>query len=348
MTLTEADMRCITAAPIIARTDELTRPEWLKLRREGLGGSDAAAVLGISKWTSPYTLWLDKTGRLEPDVLDNSTLAARTGTALEAHVIAEAQNAVDGLHIDRAPYMLRHPDHPCLLANTDGLAWLQTRRTRGGAEAKTAEPMIAGQWADGVPAYYETQVYHYMGVTGLDWWIVAVLLGFGRLETYIVERNDEIIDALLAAEVAWWERHVLGDEPPPVDGSKVTTDALSLIEANAGATLVADPDELGELYQELAEQTAAAKAAEASVNTAKNRLRQILGDRTELVDPDGRTWATWRQARDATDIDWQAAAAQAAFSLGVPVADLAEPFTTTKPGHRTLRTTPGLNLIEKD
>ena len=61
--LTERDIAVITSAPVIARTDELTRAEWLQLRHSGLGGSDAAAVLGLSKWTSSYGLWLNKTGR---------------------------------------------------------------------------------------------------------------------------------------------------------------------------------------------------------------------------------------------------------------------------------------------
>lgn len=348
MTLTERDVAVFTNAPAMANTDELTRTEWLALRRNGLGGSDAAAVLGLSKWTSPYTLWLDKTGRTPIEGDDGSTTRLRAGHHLEPFVIDEAQRAMDGLIVNRAPYMLRHPEHPCLFVDVDGFAALQTRRTRGGFEAKTAETMMAGEWADGVPAYYETQVFHSMAVTGLPWWVVAVLIGFGRIETYVVERDDDIIDALTAAEVAWWQRHVIEGEPPAIDGSKATTDALKLIEARAGTVQVVNPAEVEDLFRQLAHDKAVIDEATASANTVKNQLRSLLDEATELQDDAGRTWATWRQAKPSTVVHHDAAVIDAALALGVTVDELLARHTTTKPGSRTLRTAPGITLATKE
>lgn len=349
MTLTEADMAVITAAPVIADTRDLSRAEWLQLRKAGLGGSDAAAVLGLSRWTSSFNLWLDKTGQAPDD--DNSSTRLRAGNHLESFVIAEAELATPGLHVDHAPYMLAHPDHPILFADIDGAASLDSRRRRGGFEAKTAETTMGHHWSDGVPAYYETQVFHYLAVTGWDWWIVGVLIGFGRLEVHVVERDDEIIEALVAAELAWWQRHIIEGEPPVVDGSRAATEALALIEARAGAVRTLDPDEfadLEELYAQLAHDKAVMADASAGEDLAKNRVRQLMGEHTELADPDGRTWATWRRSKDKTVVDYQAAAERAAFALGVPLAELLDQHTTTKPGPRTLRTAPGLSIITKE
>ena len=347
--LTERDMAVITAAPIIANTDELTRPEWLQLRRSGLGGSDATAVLGLSKWTAGYGLWLDKTG--QADDTDNSSLAMRRGHHLEPFILAEAMAADPDLHIDRAPYMMRHPEHPIMFANIDGAAVHNRRRDRGGAEAKNVHPYSARDWADGTPAYYEAQCLHYMAVTGFTWWVVAADLGGDDLRTFYIERDDEIIEALVAAELAWWQRHVIEGEPPAVDGSKAATEALALIEARAGAVKVLDPTEAAEiedLFRQLAHDQAVAKELDDATGLAKNTLRQLMGEATELEDTDGNRWATWRRQKDKTAVDWKATTEAAALALGVPVADLAAPHTTTSPGPRVLRTDPGIKHITKE
>lgn len=347
MALTERDLGVITDAKVIAATDDLPRSDWLNLRRQGLGGSDAAATLGLSRWTSPYELWLDKTGRQFDDENDGASLAARTGHALEQHVIAEAERHMPEIHVDRAPYMLKHPEHPNLLADVDGIASSDKRRTRGLFEAKTAEVWMAGQWADGVPAYYEAQVAHYLAVTGFQWAVVAVLIGFTRLETYTIERNDEIVGQLVAHELAWWQRHVVEGEPPAVDGSKATTEALKLIEAKAGATTTLaevttfDPYEV---FEQLAECKRRIAVYEAEAATCKNQLRQAMGEHTELVDDAGRTWATWRSSKDRTVVDVDGALQDAARGLGITVDELLARHTTTKPGPRTLRTDPGVKL----
>ncbi|QXC59355.1 YqaJ viral recombinase family protein [Aquihabitans sp. G128] len=350
MTLTEADLAVITAAPIIANTDELTRPDWLALRRTGLGGSDAAAALGITSYSSSYKLWTEKTSTIPDD--DESVLAMRRGQHAEEFILREAAAAEPHLHVDRAPYMLRHPDHPELLANVDGLAVHDHRRGRGIFEAKNVNSYAAKDWADGPPIYYEAQVFHYMAVLGLDWAVVAAdTQQYDDLPTYFIERDDAFIEQLVAREVEWWERHVVDGHEPTADGSKPTTDLLKLIEARQGVTRQLDPDEQADveaMYLQLAHDTAVAKDAEQAVDTAKNRVRQLMGEATELVDADGRTWATWRQAKDKQTVDHRAAVHDAALALGVTVDELLASHSTTKPGARTLRTAPGLTLIAKE
>lgn len=314
--LTERDLANVTAAKPIANTDEITRDEWLNLRRGGIGGSDAAAVLGISPWVSSYALWRDKTGRA--DSTDQSSTRLRAGQHLESFVIAEAQLKDPDLIVNRAPYMLGHPDHRELFVDVDGLALHRERRARGGFEAKTTELTMAHHWSDGVPSFYETQVFHSMAVTGFDWWQVAVMIGLSRVETYVVERDDEIIGMLTDAELAWWKRHVVEDVEPEADGSDATTAALSLIRARAGecVTLTSvETVEVGDMFRQLAHDRAVLAEAEQSEQRIKNRLRQMLGEATELIGDDGKTWATWREG---------------------------------KTGSRSLRTAPGLALVKAE
>lgn len=301
MTLTERDLAVITAAKPIANTDEMSRADWLDLRRNGLGGSDVAAVLGISPWTSPYTLWRDKTGRNDHE--DHSTVRLRAGAFLEPFVIAEACIADPDLIVNRAPYMLGHPDHRELFVDVDGIAAHAQRRTRGGFEAKTTELTMAHHWSDGVPAFYETQVFHSLAVTGFDWWTVTVMIGLGRIETYVVERDEEVIGQLVEAERAWWQRHVVEGVEPEADGSAATTAALSLITARAGerVTLTSSQEvDVREMFRQLHHDKTVQDEAAESEGKIKNRLRQTLGEATELVGPDGQTWATWRADKNGT------------------------------------------------
>jgi len=349
MALTEKDMAVITTAPIIARTDELTRPEWLEFRRKGLGGSDAAAVLGLSKWTSSYGLWRDKTG--QADDTDQSTLAQRRGTFLEPFILAEAVAQDPDLQIDRAPYMMRHPEHRFLFANIDGAAVHNRRFGRGGAEAKNVNSHLASHWADGVPGYYDAQVHHYMAVTGWTWWVVAADLGGDDLRVYYIERDEDLIEALVAREAEWWQRHIVEGVEPTADGSKATTEALALIEARAGTVMVLDPDEQPEvedLFRQIAHDKAVADDVDESMTAAKNRIRQLMGEATELHDAEGNKLATWRPQKDKTTTAWSAAAERAAFALGVPLDELAAPHTATKPGPRSLRIDAGLKHITKE
>lgn len=311
--LTERDVNVFTAARIVANTDEMTRPEWLDLRRSiGIGGSDVAALLGISPWSSPYALWLDKTGRA--DNTDQSSTRLRAGTFLEPFVISEAELKHPELHVSRAPYLLTHPDHRELFVDVDGFASSDLRRARGGFEAKTTEQMMAHHWTDGVPAFYETQAFHSLAVTGLAWWMVAVMIGFSRIETYVIERDEEVIGRIVDAELAWWQRHIIEGEEPIADGSSATTAALSTIQARAGKSVeLVDVAEVEGMFRQLDHDTTVQSEIENSVSEIKNRLRQIMGDATELVGPDGKTWATWRE---------------------------------NKSGVRSLRTTPGLNLVK--
>jgi putative phage-type endonuclease len=347
MSLTEHDLAGITAATVVADLREITREQWLDLRRQGIGGSDAAAVVGISKWTAAYSLWLDKTGRSTES--EDST-RFRAGHFLEPFIAAEAsrKHIDDGLILDECPFMLRHPDHDELFVDVDGLAWMKTRTRRGGSEYKTVSEFAASDWADGVPGYYEAQAFHSMAVTGLDWWLVAPMIGFGRVDTFIIERDDEIIEALVAREREWWQRHVVEDVEPTVDSSKAATEALALIEARAGAVRVAEPDELEDLFRQLAHDKAVADEVTDSMALAKNTLRQMLGEATELEGPDGRRWATWRRAKGKTVTDWQAAARAASFALGVPLDELLAPHTTTAPGVRSLRIDAGIKNVTKE
>lgn len=157
---------------------EDARQEWLQSRRLGIGGSDVAAILGLSKYSSPYQLWLDKTGRSELE--DSTSEPAYWGNMLE-DIVAKEYAKRNGVKVQRVNATIAHPEHDWMRANIDRAiinpeisgnvrikdGKLTTDRI---LECKTANQYLAKLWGDEqseqVPDYYLTQVQWYMGITG--------------------------------------------------------------------------------------------------------------------------------------------------------------------------------------
>ena len=199
----------------------MSREDWLARRRKSIGGSDAAAIVGLSKWGSPFSIWAEKTGRL-PEKED--TEAMRQGRDLEDYV-ARRWMEQTGKKVRRENAMLYNPAYPFAHADVDRMVVGES----AGLECKTTATLNLRQFR-GVefPEQFYVQCVHYLAVTGADRWYLAVLV-FGRgFFTFTLERDQEEIDALMLAEEAFWQ-HVERDEPPEPDGSEASAEALQAI-----------------------------------------------------------------------------------------------------------------------
>lgn len=208
--------KCTTVSTV-----NMSREEWLERRRHSIGGSDAAALVGLSKYSSAYSVWADKTGRLEdkPD-----TEAMRIGRDLEEYV---AQRWVEetGKRVQRCNQMIYNSDYPFAHADIDRAVIGEN----AGLECKTTSTLDVKQFK-GVefPEKYYAQCVHYMAVTGAQRWYLAVLV-FGKgFFTYTLERDEAEIEALMTTERSFW-LHVESDTPPAADGSEATAETLSAI-----------------------------------------------------------------------------------------------------------------------
>lgn len=197
----------------------LTHEEWLKERQKGIGGSDAAAIIGLSPWVTPYTVWADKTGRIPPKE-DNE--AMRQGRDLEQYV-ADRWMEATGKKCRRRTQILRNLDYPFAHANVD--RWVVGEKA--GLECKTTSLMNLKKFKNGeYPETYYCQCVHYMAVTGAQRWYLAVLILNQGFYTFMIERDEEEIAALMEAERHFWQ-FVEKDTPPAADGLKPTTEVLN-------------------------------------------------------------------------------------------------------------------------
>lgn len=187
--------------------------EWLRIRKSYLTGTDAGAVCGMNPYRSAMQVYLDKKSP-ETETVDSE--AMRLGRDLEAYV-AERFTEATGKKVRKSNAMYVSDRHPFMMANVDRLVVGE----RAGLECKTASPYTADRWKDGhVPEWYYLQCQHYMKVLEADRWYLAVLI-FGKGFQYTcLERDEEMLNDLVAVEQDFWENHVQAGVLPPPDGSK--------------------------------------------------------------------------------------------------------------------------------
>lgn len=294
------------------------RAEWLNNRRAGIGGSDVAPLLGLSKWKTPLDVYLDKRGESAQEQADSEPMF--WGRALEP-VIRQTYADRTGRTVSVPTEILRHPTHAFMLANVDGLT--DDRRV---FEAKTAR--TGDGWGDPgtdeVPDAYALQVQHYLAVTGFQIADVAVLIGGSDFRLYHIEADAGLQGDLIEAEAEFWQRVLDGNPPEPVTFSEVQQRfglSATTGSVEADASTVAAWDALRQIR-------AAMKSQEAAEDDLKAHLMRSLGDAGDTLTHQGKTLVTWKLAKAPERFD------AASFKKAHP--DLAAAFTVAGTPSRRL------------
>lgn len=271
----------------------MTREAWLENRRKGIGGSDAAAVMGMSPWTSAVDLYLDKTGQSDPV---SETDAMRWGTILEPIIVQEYSNRT-GREVKRFDKAFRHPEHEWCLANLDGIA----DGTRI-VEAKTArsDDDWGPSFSDEIPKQYFCQIQHYMAVTGATVTDVAVLIGANDFRIYEIDRDQKFIDKMIEAERVFWFDHVIAGVPPVAETSEAANrlwfHSVKGKEVDAESDLVPIIDGLRDLKKH-------AKNIETEISRHEALIKSEMQDAEVLIGLDGKPLVTWKEAKAAKRFD---------------------------------------------
>lgn len=258
---------------ILVETDGLSREEWLRWRKCGIGGSDVSCLLGINKWKSEIELWLDKTNQTNEPAEENE--AMQWGNIMEP-IIRNHFAEVMKKPVVEVKAMLQHPEYPYMLADVDGL----TADDAGNPailEIKTASEYKRSEWEEDIPTYYQTQVQHYLCVTGVAKAYVAVLIGGNSFKVYEVDADMEIQSMLIALEQEFWNK-VQNMIRPEMDGSNAAKDLLDNIYRGGIAEQIILPEEAIEYVDQYIEACAEEDNAKAKKQEASNRIKEIMGD----------------------------------------------------------------------
>lgn len=245
-------------------TANMSKEEWAKLRSTTIGGSDAACILGLNPHKSAYALWAEKTGKVIPEDISQKE-AVRLGTDLEDYVAHRFMEAT-GKKVRRENYTVFRDDMPYAHANYDRLVIGEN----AGLEIKTTNSLNLKKFKNGeFPVNYYVQCCHYLLVSGLERWYLAVLVLGVEFKVFVIERDDAELAALKMAEENFWEK-VQSDTPPEIDGMDSTIDALNAefpasdpeteMDLTGCAVDLAIMDECSQQIKTLEEKKAAAQA----------------------------------------------------------------------------------------
>jgi putative phage-type endonuclease len=300
-----------TSAPVVVLPAGADRETWLQARTLGIGGSEVAAACGLSPFVTPYSLWLEKTGRLERDGQYDAQREERFrwGHVIEPLILREFDERNPEYIMTGGEGLYSDPDRTWRLANVDSLAWNPDQSLAAVVEVKTVSGHQVRYWAhDWIPIHYVCQVQWYLSVLGAPRGYIAALLDTSTYVQRSVERDDELINDLTEGAEEFWG-HVLRDTPPPADPSETTRRALSRARAIEGETIELDQEWNKHLdhREELAEQIGRLEIARAEID---NRLRAAMGT-AEVAMIGGQRVASHRApSRPSRTCDWDRFAAE--------------------------------------
>lgn len=255
-------------------TIAMSREQWLASRRKGIGGSDIAALLGLTQYKTPYQLWLEKTAR---ETSDETSEPAYWGNRLE-DIVADEFSRRSGLKVQRVnqilvgqeDWMLGNIDRAVINPDIAKRVYLKDGRitTNQILECKTASGWLQKLWGDNaesIPDYYLTQCQWYMGNTQTEICHAAVLIGGQQFRRYQIKFDPELFGLLVTEARRFWFEHVKADIPP-----EPTTigDCLHLWAKQ-------DPASILEASPELVELVASYKDLKADIDAAGDELEQI-------------------------------------------------------------------------
>lgn len=279
---------------IVNVTKDSDEPAWHALRAGGIGSSNAGAILGLSPYESPTSVWAEKLGYLPPkDLSDND--AVFFGIEME-EPIAKWYAKKTGFQVinPESTFILRSA--PVLRTNPDRLVITPDGKL-GLVEVKTADAHLTADWTDGQsPPWYQAQAAQQRAVLGpaIDFVQLVCVVGGNRPVIVTLNLTNDYVEALADHLLSWWGTYVVPKVQPPADGMKATTDALPFIYPHDGSTLAAGP-ELLELTVGYEQAHLAMKAAEEVKATWGNRIRSAMG-KASVATYGGKKICTWAES----------------------------------------------------
>lgn len=273
----------------LANTNKISHEEWKRERMKGIGGSDVAAILGISRWKSAIRVYLEKIGEA-PEEETNE--AMEIGKRIE-DFIADLFKEKTGLHVARCNAILQSSKYPWMIANVDREVYDPETDSWGILELKNVSQYMQKDWeGEEIPTEAYVQLQHYLIVTGRTWGYIAGLIGGKRFEYKKFELDEELADEIVRREEKFWKENVLGGKPPSADATEDCKDTLEILFPYSMRKSIDLPREDDLLVQELETLENQADELEKEIELRKNKLKEHLGDAE--VGATENYWVFWK------------------------------------------------------
>jgi len=264
--------------PVIIRPK--SHEEWLAEREKGIGASDVAAILGISFFDSPFSLWLKKTGQATPEP---ENVAMHLGHLLEPVVVQlwEEETGEKVIKASAADIIYVHPEYDFMRVTPD-------RIVKGRKKILEIKTTVQDVDPDDIPPYWVAQVVFQMYVTGIHDADLAWLVK-GRYFGYAHIPYDEEFAEFIASRVKdFWNENVIGGKEPDL----TTVEDFAYKGSEPGKDITADKEALEQIVA-LRVLNERLNNDENYANRLKDCIKLYMGD-AESISHNGNVLATWK------------------------------------------------------
>jgi putative phage-type endonuclease len=279
----------------------MNKQEWLRERKNYLGGTDLAAICGLNPYRTALDVYLDKTSN---DISENTNAAMRWGSLLE-DVVAKAykEHIGTGKEVWESDHPIRHTEHRFLAANID--RWVGKRKDirEYVLECKTAGFTKAKEWGDSgtdqIPESYLVQVAYYSAICNVPKVDIAVLIGGQDFRIYTYNKNKDLEDKIIKIGVNFWHNHIEKRIPPKCVN---TRDTFNLFPQSNNKEILAQDDIIAKL-EELKIAKMSEEQIQKTIERLKVEIQEFMQDYDVLIDENGNVIATWKNTAPRSCFD---------------------------------------------
>ena len=273
----------------------MNKQEWLKERKNYLGGTDLSSIAGLNPYRTALDVYLDKTS---DDIRCETSPTMRWGTLLE-DTIAKEYAEVTGQTIEIEPNTIYHPSMKFLGANID--RWVGDKEYV--LECKTAGFTRGKEWGeegtDQIPESYLVQVAYYAAICAVPKVDIAVLIGGQDFRIYTYERTKDLEDKLIKIACNFWHNHIEKRIPPKCVS---TRDIFNLFPQSNYHEIVAESNIIEKL-QELKGAKEEESRIQSTIEKLKTDIQEFMRDYDVLIDNNGNVIATWKNSTPRSFFD---------------------------------------------
>lgn len=278
----------------------------------GLGGSDIAAILGISPFKTPLELWFELVGRTMSENRD--LLPLRFGQHNESFIAKEYERQT-GLLTHTHPNTIFHPNHDFMFGHIDrfvstgnesNFSWKPGVPGARILECKTASVFNRHEWGETgsaeVPAYYLLQCVWYMAIADCEDADLAALIGNNDFRIFHLKRDLELESMVIDHAQKFWTEHVLSKSPPSASN---ITDASLLYPKESKDSELEATHEILQTLKEYTDKAAQIKSITNDCDRLKAEILCYMGEAEKLT-KSGKTIATWKCTKSSSKLDAKA------------------------------------------
>jgi len=285
-------------------------------RKLYIGGSDAAPILGLSRWTTRYQTYLKKRGEWEPEITPERQELFDMGNIMEPVIReklfprwwAKTQGQkLMSVSYDPENMWCQLPDEggPIIGGNLDGIIREYDDKSiiteYAVLECKTADKYTAIKWGDVqtdyVPPEYACQCQHYMMISGAKKCYLAVLIGGNDFRVYVLKADQEFHEILKAEYLRFWHEVKSGNPPE----SKTLDDCRLKYPQDDSLDITAD-DKISSYIARIRQAKESIKTIQNESDNLEIAVKEYMGEAVELVDKTGKKLVSWK-TQETTRVD---------------------------------------------